>query len=82
MASLDTEKARYIQNRDGIAVSESHFISKEGAKLYGYPTSRYNHGDGGHVDVVRHEGQYYLTQTTGTGKPCRGPIPYGKSGRN
>ena len=80
MAEPDTEKARYIQNRDGITVSDSHFISKEGAKLYGYPTFWYNHGDGAHVDVVRFEGQYYLTQPTG--KPYAGQIPYGKSGRD
>lgn len=79
MANLDTDKARYVQNRDGITVSDSHFISKEGAKLYGYPTFWYNNGKGGRVDVIRHEGQYYLTQTTI--KPYADPIPYGKSSR-
>lgn len=82
MADLDTNKAQYIQNRAGIEVSGTHFISREGAKLYDYPTFWKNNGKGGHIDVVKFEGEYYLTQPTGTGKPCRGPIPYGISGRN
>lgn len=82
MADFDTSKARYIENRGGIEVSSTHFISREGAKLYDYPTFWKNNGNGGHIDVVMFEGKYYLTQTTGTGKPCRGAIPYGISGKS
>ena len=79
MPDLDTEKTKWITNRCGISVSETHFISREGAKHYGYPAYWYNDGKGGHVGVVKFEGEYYLTQPTI--KPHPDPIPYGKSSR-
>lgn len=78
MAEFNAEKARYIQNSNGITVSDTHLISSEGAKLYGYPTFWKNNGKGGHVDVVMFEGEYYLTQSTGTGTPPKGPVRYYK----
>ena len=77
---FDSKKARYIQNTGGIDVSETHFISREGAKLHDYPTFWYNNGMGSHYDVVKFRGGYYLTQTTI--KPYPEPIPYGISGRD
>ena len=79
MAEFNADKAKFIQNLDGIKISESHFISEEGAKLYDYPSFWYDHGKGAHVLVVRLDNIYYLTQPTGTGKPYKGPIPYSVS---
>ncbi len=74
MPEVDNEKARYIENRDGITVSDTHFVSREGAKLFNYPTFWYNNGKGGHIDVVKLGKEYYFTQTTI--KPYSDPIPY------
>jgi hypothetical protein len=76
---MNEEKAAYIQNRAGITICDTHFISREGAKCFNYPTYWYNNGKGGHIDVVKLEGIYYLTQTTI--KPYEDPIPYGRSGK-
>ena len=80
MAAFDGETARWVQNHDGIEISKTHFISREGAKLHGYATFWYKCGGGKHLDVVRLEGTYYLTQPTI--KPYPEPIPYSKSSKD
>ena len=74
------EKAAYIQNRDGIAISKTHFISQEGAKHHDMPAYWASDGTGGHIMVIRHEGEFYLTQPTKSNYAL--PIPYAQSGRD
>ena len=80
MTDGEREKASYIQNRDGIAISDTHFISREGAKHHDMPTYWYADNGEKSIQVVRYEGEYFLTQPTKSnyGKP----IPYAVSGRD
>jgi len=74
------KKARYIQNRDGITISDTHFISSEGAKHHNLPAYWANDTRGGHVHVIKYGNQYYLTQSTMSNHGE--PIPYSVSGRD
>jgi len=79
MTKEGRETAKYIENREGITVSSSHFISREGAKLHDMPSYWLSDGKGGHIQVVKCENNFYLTQPTGTDYEY--PIPYAESGR-
>jgi len=79
MTKEGREKAKYIENREGIKVSTSHFISREGAKHHNMPTYWVSNGKGSHIQVIRYENEYYLTQPTAS--DYRYPIPYAESGR-
>jgi len=79
MTKEGKEKARYIENREGIAISHTHFISREGAKHHDMPSYWVSDGSGVHIQVVKYEKEYFLTQTTMS--DYGHPIPYSQSGR-
>jgi len=72
-------KAEYVEDRHGIKVSKSHFISKEGARHFDIPTYWVDNGKGGHIGIAKYDGSFYLIQPTVS--PHREPIPYSHSGR-
>jgi len=80
MTEDEREKVRYIQNRDGITISETHFISQEGAKHHDMPAYWANDKKGSHIHVVKYGKEYYLTQVTMSNYGR--PIPYSVSGRD
>lgn len=79
MTKEGRETARYIENREGITVSSSHFISREGAKFHDMPSYWLSDGKGGHIQVVKYDKEFFLTQPTGSDYEY--PIPYAESGR-
>lgn len=77
------DKISKLEDRLGIVISHTHFISKEDVKYYDIPTFHANRGDGTHEMIVKVDGQNYLTQSVGVKSPNRAiPIPYWISGRN
>jgi hypothetical protein len=68
------DRAKFIKEKHGIVVSDTHFVSIEGAKTYDLPTFWASDGNGGHIPVVMLDNEYYLTQATIM--PHRAPIPY------
>ena len=73
------DKAQYVEERHGIKVSRTHFLSKEGVKHFDYPVYWVNGGSGNHIGVAKYKGRHYLMQVTGS--PYEEPIPYTQSGR-
>ena len=74
------EKESDIENRKGITISDTHFISAEGSKYHNMSTYWAADKKGGHIQVVRYEGEYFLTQPTKSNYDK--PIPYAISGRD
>jgi len=72
------DKREYLASC-GIIVSATHFMSIEGAKAHDYPSYYKPDGDGKHIQIVRYQGENYLSQPTKSDYGL--PIPYQISGK-
>ena len=74
------DKSVYEGIERTVKPSETHFISKEGARYYCIPTFKTRDDEGKPVTYAAYNGGYYKMQRTIT--PFPEPIPFNISGKD
>ena len=75
------EEIELVEDKFGVTISKTHFVSKEGVSAYNIPTFWVNNGkgDGGHIKVAKQNNQLYIIMPTF--KAVRDPVEFFKSGK-